>query len=699
MNGKFLEKVEQTFGCVPEIIEKAYNFATKMHHGVKRVSGEPYIIHPIAVATILMENGFDEATISAGLLHDVVEDTPVSYKQITEMFGLEIQKLVKAVSKIKTLKTKSKEILEMETFKRMFIAMSKDIRVIVIKLADRLHNIRTCDVFNRERKIKFCNQTMQVFVPIAERLGLDKIKLEMEDTCFKYLHEEEYKQLKQEFDKKKERYQVIMKNIKQNIDRNLKKNGYEAKCETRFKHLFKMHRVTKNRGTDKVQAIMGFKIISPTVEDCYKILGIVHQIYRPLPGCVKDYIGSQKVNFYQSLNTTLINKDGIPFEVEIRTQDMDDLCEYGIVAHYRDKTDDQKKKILDQYIKWARRVVQEEKQIKDGVNFVKELKKDFQTSEIWVFTPKYTPVSLPEGATPIDFAYSIHTELGNSCIGAIVDGKRVSLSYELQTGEVVEIIKTKEPKGPARDWLNIVVSRVAKNNIRKYFNNQISPEKIDIGKQILENALVSHGLKVEDLYNDQILTELKKKYFVHSFEDVFATITAGGIKASSVVSLVKLMSKTKEEKEVEEYNFPITFENNLVVNDVKMAKCCLPVYGDKIVGGLGNGGITVHRCGCSNLNGGDSVKHVEIEWKENISQDFETMLKIVAKDRQGILSDILEIVYARGIDVSNVHARKSGDKFESYVSIIVKNNKEIKDLVDSIKQITDIKSIARNSAI
>lgn len=699
MNGKFLEKVKQTFGTVPEVIEKAYNFATKMHEGVKRVSGEPYIIHPIAVATILMENGFDEATISAGLLHDVVEDTPVSYKQLSEMFGTEIQKLVKAVSKIQTVKTKSKEIREMETFKRMFIAMSKDIRVIVIKLADRLHNIRTCDVFNKERKLKFCNQTMQVFVPVAERLGLDKIKLEMEDVCFKYLHEEEYESLKKEFDRKKEKYSNIMKSIKQTIDRHLKKSGYEARCKTRFKHLFKMYSVTKNKGTDKVQAIMSLKIISPTVEDCYKILGIVHQIYRPIPGCVKDYIGSQKVNFYQSLNTTIINKDGIPFEVEIRTQDMDDLCEYGIVAHYRDKTDEQKKKILDQYVKWAKRIVQEEKQIKDGVNFVKELKKDFQTSEIWVFTPKYTPVSLPEGATPIDFAYTIHTELGNSCIGAIVDGKRVSLSYELQTGEVVEIIKTKEPKGPARDWLNVVVSRVAKNNIRKYFNNQISPEKIDIGKQIIENQLVANGLTVEDLYDNKILSECKKKYFVNSFEDVFASIAAGGIKSSSVVSLVKLMNQTEEEKEIKVSNFPITFENNLVVDDVKMAKCCLPVFGDKIVGALGNGGITVHRCGCSNLNGVDSVKHVQIEWKEDVDQTFETMIKIVAKDRKGILSDVLEIVYAHGIDVANVHARKSGDKFESFVAIVVKNDKEIKELMASIRQITGIQSIVRNSVI
>lgn len=696
---EFLDLVKQNYG-ESKLIEKAYHFACKAHAGEKRKSGEPYIIHPIAVATILIEMKMDEATIAAALLHDTVEDTSVTFKQIKQEFGDEVEKLVKGVSKINRIHYDKKEILEMDSLKRMFIAMSKDLRVILIKLADRLHNIRTVEYLPYDKRIKFCSETMNLFVPLAERMGFNAMKREMEDTCFKYLNPEEYEKVKSESDRKYKKSQEKMKTITETFENELTKMGIKHEVQSRFKHVYSLYKKIKSKGTAKIYDAIAFRIIVENVEQCYQVLGMVHSIYRPVPGRIKDYIADPKSNGYKSLHTTVLMKDGTPFEVQIRTFEMHELCEFGIASHWRYKSGDEKKEAYEKELNWIKDAVENEKQIKDSSSFIKAMSMDLATTEIWVFTPKYKPISLPEKSTPVDFAYAVHTDIGDTCVGAKVNGKKVQLSKPLETGDVVEIITDKNKK-PSRDWLKFVVSAHAKQNIRNYFKRTINPETLKKGKAILEKAADVAGISLGEILTPEMLEECNRKYLVYSFDDMFASIGAGGINAFDIVSMARQIKKSKQSTEKKD-DCPIYIEGS-DVEGVKLARCCSPVPGDEIVAIESNSGtITVHCASCANIKSIDGERTLNADWKSgadvNPYKKYDINLRVVGKDEDGMLSKIIDIMYSLKVKMNNITARIiSEGKFEVLMSIKVKDLQETNEIIEKIKELDNIQFVNRSS--
>lgn len=692
---QFVELVKEKYK-EPELILKAFNFAYKAHEKEKRLSGEPYIVHPVQVAKILIDMELDKETIAAAVLHDVVEDTPVSFKKIRVEFGSEVEMLVKGVSKISSIKY-SKEITEMDSLKRMFIAMSKDIRVILIKLADRLHNLRTISGLPQHRQIRFCSESMNLFVPLAERLGLNAIKLEMEDICFRVLNPDEYQKLKSELDRKFEKTTERMKIIEMKLIEALDNLGIKGEVKSRLKHFYSLYKKIKSRGTAKIYDIIAFRIFVDKTEDCYRVLGEIHKMYRPVPGRIKDYIADPKANGYKSLHTTLVTKDGTPFEVQIRTYEMHQTCEYGIAAHWRYKSGDQKKESLEDKLNWIKSIIEDERQIKDSTNFIKALQMDFSNAEIWVFTPNYKPISLPEGSTPIDMAYAIHTELGNTCEGAKVNGRKVPLNYVLDTGDVVEILTSKSSKGPARDWLKIAVSSNARSHIRNFFKKNIIPENVKRGKEILEIQAKQMKVSIGACLSPKVFEEVKNKYLVYSLDDMFSSIAAGGISVRDIVSMAS--EKEKKELDVKNNDCPVYIEGS-EVDEVKFARCCNPIPGDEVyaIASKSNTGFTVHCADCVNLRSIDKERCLSVEWKEGLNKSFETSLKIGGKDRVGIASDVVNIFYEQGINLRSITIKViSEGKFEAVINFMVKNKSELENLVSHINKLDYVQFIIKNN--
>lgn len=695
---KFLNLVKENYDD-SELIEKAYHFACKAHEGVTRRSGEPYIIHPISVAEILIEMKMDEASIVASLLHDVVEDTPVTFKQIKKEFGEEVEKLVKGVSKINRVNFADKDVLEMDSLKRLFIAMSKDLRVILIKLADRLHNIRTVQYLKPDKRVRFCSETMSVFVPLAERMGFSPMKREMEDICFKYLNPKEYERVQNESDRKYKKSQEKMKTITEVFEQKLKDCSINARVQSRFKNVYSLYEKIKSKGTAKIYDAIAFRIIVDDIDVCYKVLGIVHSLYRPVPGRIKDYIASPKANGYQSIHTTVLMKDGTPFEVQIRTFEMHEHCEYGIAAHWRYKDGDKKVEVYENELNWIKSAVENEKQIKDSSSFIKAMSMDLATTEIWCFTPKYKPISLPEKSTPVDFAYAVHTDIGDTCIGAKVNGKKVSLSKTLETGDVVEILTDKDKK-PSRDWLKFVASAHARQNIRNYFKRNINPETLKMGKAMLEKTAEMVGVSIGDIFDSDLLEECKRKYLVYSLDEVFASIGAGGINAFDIISMARQIKKNKQNANDRD-DSPIYIEGSEVAG-VKLARCCSPVPGDEIVALSSKSGlISVHCVSCVNVRGIEKDRLLNAEWKnsEDIQpRRYDIMLRIVGKDEEFMLSKIIDVMYMMNVRMSTITARiLSKGKFEVLVGVRVKNLEETNEVMATIKQIEGITLVNRAS--
>ncbi|MBQ7466784.1 MAG: bifunctional (p)ppGpp synthetase/guanosine-3',5'-bis(diphosphate) 3'-pyrophosphohydrolase [Clostridia bacterium] len=682
----------------PKVILDAYDFACSAHKGVKRLSGDDYIIHPIEVAKTLVNLGMDDETIAAALLHDVVEDTPVTFKTIKKLFGENIEKLVKGVTKISSLKYETYEDLEMESLKRLFVAMSKDIRVILIKLADRLHNMRTIEYLPYDRRIKCCNETMNLFVPIAEKLGLNSIKLELEDICFKNLKPAEYNKLKEELDRKYEKSKARMGDIEKELKQALVDLNIKGEVSSRFKHFYSVYKKLKDRGTAKIYDIIAFRIIVDDVKDCYVVLGKIHQMYKPVAGRIKDYIAAPKLNGYQSLHTTLIMKDGTPFEVQIRTYAMHRFCEYGIASHWRYKSKVSSKDITDDKFDMFRSIIQEKKQYKDSSEFIKALTMDFSLSEIWVFTPKYKPISLPENSTPVDMAYAVHTELGNTCIGAKVNGKKVPLNYRLETGDVVEIITSDEAVGPSRDWLKFAVSNSARAHIRNYFRKHQNKESVAKGREALEKCAKKNNLPFDWILSNEFLDEVKKAHLVYSMDDLFSLISSGTIRPEEMISIAKETFKKKDKKSKQENSS--TLIDGVDVPDVKLAHCCTPVPGDKIVAISSNSGlITVHSASCKNLKLIDQKRLLQAVWKDNIEHNktFDIYFKITGVDKYKLLENVLNVFYSNSTDIINVSATTNGGKFVITVLIKVKDLQEFENLKENLLKIESVQNVVRNS--
>lgn len=681
----FLKSVREKYDIVDsKMVEQAYKLASMAHEGNKRASGSPWVEHNICVAKILLDMNMDAETVCAGLLHDILDETDTSIRQIADAVGVDVAELVKSLSKVNSIKFRKDSTDEVDNLRRLIMSMGKDIRVVIIKLADRLHNMRTVEFLNREKQIKYASETKDVFSGLAERLGLSKMKSELEDLCFKTLNPDEYSKLEEELTRKYSKWQEKMKRISGVLEYVLRETGIKGKISSRFKNFYSLYKKFQTKGTEKIYDIIAFRILVDDIEDCYKVLGAVHQKYRPIPGRIKDYIAAPKPNGYQSLHTTLITTDGTPFELQIRTYDMHEYCENGIASHWNYKGDRDKSSLMQEQLSWLKSLLETDINEADNKNLIKTLQMDFSLGEIWVFTPKYKPINLPERATPIDFAYAIHTELGHKCIGAKVNGKKVSLASTLETGDVVEIITSNESKGPSRDWLNVVNSKNTRYCIKQFFRKETTPENIIFGKKILEEEASNCGLTLGDIIEDDNFKELKEKFSFESVDDMFAAVGYKGVTVNQILKPTQARKdKLNTNKEVE--NSPILVEDR-EVSKYRLSLCCSPIPGDDIVAIANRDTYGIHTTDCKNQKFIDTDRYLKASWNVKSKKQYVVHVSITTQDKPGILQDILTLVYQSKITFTAVNAQVLGNnKFEMTITLKVQNKEELDDFMHFIK--------------
>ncbi|MFR4996403.1 MAG: RelA/SpoT family protein [Clostridium paraputrificum] len=707
-----------------DIIEKAYNFAGEAHKSQKRESGEPYIIHPIDVAEILAELGMDTNTIAAGLLHDVLEDTDCTYKEMSEMFNEEIASLVNGVTKLGKIEYKSKQEQQADNVRKMLLAMAKDIRVIIIKLADRLHNMRTLKFMPKEKQKLKAKETLDIYAPLAHRLGMSKIKWELEDLSFRYLHEEEYYDLVRQIAEKRVEREAYISSIIDDLYKNLEESGIDSDIEGRPKHFYSIYRkmVNKSKTIEQIFDLTAIRILVNSVKDCYGVLGIVHTIYKPIPGRFKDYIAMPKPNMYQSLHTTVIGPQGKTFEIQIRTFDMHKTAEYGIAAHWKYKEGDageDKEKGFEKKLAWLRDMLEWQKETSDAEEFMEGFKIDLFSDEIFVFTPKGVVINLASGSTPIDFAYRIHTDVGNRCIGAKVNGKIVPLDYKLKTGEIVEIITSQSAKGPNMDWLNIAKSNQAKSKIKSWLKKAKKDENINKGKELLEKELRKQGVVLSEITKGDSYERLAKRYNLHNSDDIYAAVGVGSISASAFVSRLKeenLGDKVKQSdeeiaKNIEEhiaksdrgnknessYGITVKGESNLMI---RFARCCNPVPGDEIQGYITKGrGVSVHRTDCSNLKSliaYDPNKVVDVSWGMSKGASYVAEVRVKSDDRMGVLSDIMKVITDSGLHLNALNANSAkGNEALINIKVKIDSVEQLRELMKKIRRLKGVTDVFR----
>ena len=707
-----------------DMVDKAYNLAFEAHKEQKRDSGEPYIIHPIEVATILAELGMDTSTIVAGLLHDVIEDTEYTYDDIKNLFGEEVANLVSGVTKITKMEYKSKEEQQADNFRKMLLAMADDIRVIIIKLADRLHNMRTLKYRKKEKQKKTAMETLDIYAPLAHRLGISKIKWELEDLSFRYIHEEEYYDLVKQVAEKRAEREIYIKNIIEEMYNKLEEAGIDSDIDGRPKHFFSIYKkmVNKNKSIEQIFDLTAIRVLVNTVKDCYEVLGIVHTIYKPIPGRFKDYIAMPKPNMYQSLHTTVIGPQGKTFEIQIRTFEMHRTAEYGIAAHWKykegDNNSETKEKNFESKLVWLRDMLEFQKETADAEEFIEGFKIDLFTDEIFLFTPKGVVIDLPNGATPIDFAYRIHTDIGNKCVGAKVNGKIVPLDYKLKTGEIVEVLTSNNAKGPNIDWLNIAKSNQAKSKIRSWFKKSKKEENISKGKEVFEKELKKQGVHFVDIAKGETYEKFVKRNNINCMDDLYALIGLGAISASSFIWKLKDENKSKDEKVIEENTNKIIEENifkakrktvdNTVGITVKgvdnimirFAKCCNPVPGDDIMGYITKGrGVSVHRADCGNLKSlimEDGAKVVDVSWGSSNGRAYIAEIQVKAEDIGELLTDIMGVISELNLQLNAVNAKSAKGRI-AYVNIKVKIDSVdiLKNLMRKIRHLKGVIDVYR----
>ena len=706
-----------------ETIKKAYNLANEAHKDQSRESGEPYIIHPIDVACILAELGMDTSTIAAGLLHDVIEDTDYTYEDMANEFNEEIANLVEGVTKLGKIEYKTKEEQQADNVRKMLLAMAKDIRVIIIKLADRLHNMRTLKYMKKEKQKQKAKETLDIYAPLAHRLGMSKIKWELEDLSFRYLHEEEYYDLVHKIAEKRVEREAYIDSVIEDLKGKLDDAGIDADIEGRPKHFYSIYRkmVKKHKDIEQIFDLTAIRILVDSVKDCYGVLGIVHTIYKPIPGRFKDYIAMPKPNMYQSLHTTVIGPQGKTFEIQIRTFEMHKTAEYGIAAHwkYKEGSEDDKGADFEMKLAWLRDMLEWQKETSDAEEFIEGFKIDLFSDEVFVFTPKGVVINLASGSTPIDFAYRIHTDIGNKCVGAKVNGKIVPLDYKLKTGEIVEIITSKSTKGPKMDWLNIVKSNQAKSKIRQWFKKIKKEENIEKGKEILEKELKKQSVVFNDIAKGDVYNKLLKRYNIHNLEDLYANIGVGVITASSFVSRLKedniddKAAKEALEKNIEEqiqkqekkhekdnqktYGVTVKGLSNIMV---RFAKCCNPVPGDDIVGYITKGrGVSVLRKDCNNVKAlikNEPEKIVEASFGKAKGSAYIAEVQIRTEDRTGILAEIMSVISEKGLPLNSLNANSSkGNVATINIKIKINSIEQLKEFMKVIRKIRGVIDIYR----
>ena len=710
-----------------ELVEKAYYYGKKAHDGQLRKSGEPYFIHPIAVANILAEMELDFQTIAAGLLHDVVEDTEYTYEDIKNEFGQEVADLVDGVTKLGQIKYQSKEETQAENLRKMFLAMSKDIRVILIKLADRLHNMRTLKFMPPEKAKSKATETLEIYGGIANRLGIYKIKWELEDIALRYIDADGYYKLVDKVAKKRSQREAYIHGIVDILREKFQDVNIKCDVTGRPKHFYSIYRKMKNKNKDfeEIYDLMAVRIIVDSVKDCYAVLGMVHTLWKPIPGRFKDYIAMPKPNMYQSLHTIVVGPDGEPVEIQIRTKEMHNIAEYGIAAHwkYKEGRCNSKQSKSEEKLQWLRQMLEWEKDLKDPQEFMDALKDDLFNSQVYVFTPKGDVIELPAGSTPIDFAYRVHTNIGNKCVGAKINGRIVPLDYKLQNGNIAEILTSSNSHGPSRDWVNMVQTPNAKSKIRQWFKKERREENIERGTAILEKEFKRYGIPMKDPVCEKQMIQLAKKFNQPSVEDLIATIGYGGIMSSQIVPKIRdvygkeLAKKNAENKSIEDINkqniakqenkkkrrkmLPqgITVEgiDNILV---RFAKCCNPIPGDEIIGYITKGrGVAVHRKDCPNSNLENEYfknRIVNVSWETSKVASFEAEIQIVTEDRRGIINDITHTVAVEKISLNGINARKSKDNIVN-VNLLVEVNsiEQLNLLMKKIKSVPGVEDIYR----
>ena len=716
------------------MIEKAYHIADEAHKGQLRKSGEPYIIHPLCVAIILADLELDKESIVAGLLHDVVEDTVMTPEEIKQEFGEEVEVIVDGVTKLTQLSYKVDKVEEQaENLRKMFLAMAKDIRVILVKLADRLHNMRTLKYMKPEKQKEKARETMEIYAPIAHRLGISKIKVELDDLSLKYLEPEVYYDLVEKIALRKSEREKFVQSIVKDVREQMDKAGIKAEIDGRAKHFFSIYKkmVNQEKTLDQIYDLFAVRIIVDTVKDCYAALGIIHEMYKPIPGRFKDYIAMPKQNMYQSLHTTLIGPNGQPFEIQIRTFEMHRTAEYGIAAHWKYKEAANGIKPAAQQeeekLSWLRQILEWQRDMSDNREFMGLLKSDLDlfAESVYCFTPAGDVKNLPNGSTPIDFAYSIHSAVGNKMVGARVNGKLVNIDYVIQNGDRIEIITSQNSKGPSRDWLKIVKSTQAKNKINQWFKNELKDDNIIKGKELMATYCKTKGISLSDLLKNDLMEAVMRKYGFKDWDSILAAIGHGGLKEGQVVNkLVEGYEKKKKKELTDEKLVESVVEHAqeiehrrsknhsaIVVRGlhdlaVRYSKCCSPVPGDEIVGFVTRGrGVSIHRTDCVNiinLSAEERARLIDAEWQEgeadNPNERFPAEIKIYVNNRTGVLVDVSRILMEMKIDLTGVNSRtnKQG-KATITMSFDVHSKEELNSIIAKIRQVESVIDIERST--
>ena len=709
-----------------DLIRSAFEFADKAHEGQLRKDNSPFVTHPLAVAQIVAEElHLDSESIAAALLHDTIEDTAATHEQIAELFSPTIANLVEGVSKLTRVHYTSKAEEQMENLRKMLLAMSKDIRVILIKISDRLHNMRTMEYQTPEKQKQKSFETMEIYAPIAHRLGMQKMKWELEDLSLKYLDPVGYQEIVEALDEKAAEYDGFMASIHDQITSRLKQVGIDGYVYGRMKHPYSIYRkmYTQNKSLDDVFDLFAFRVIVDTVADCYNVLGVIHDLYKPVLGRFKDYIGTPKPNMYQSLHTTVVGESGIPFEVQIRTKEMHEVAEYGIAAHWKYKQNGQGAGDEQNY-EWVRRLL-ENQEGADAEDFIHSLKVDMFSDEVFVFTPQGDVINLPSGATPIDFAYNIHSAVGNHMVGAKVNGRLVQFDYRLQNGDIVEVITAKTAHGPSRDWVKIARSSNARSKIRQWFKREHRDENIVNGRASFESELKRTGVTLKELTNEENLPGVLKKLAYNTLDDMYAAIGYGGVTSLKLIGslreeIQKILKQHQADRQAEvpveagkpEATRPAVptragGEQGIVVEGldnclVKFSKCCTPVPGDEIVGFITRGyGVSVHRRDCPNAaperrRPEEAGRWIKVSWGTNTRESYRTALQVVAKDRLSLIMDVSTALAAIKTRVSSLNARSTPDGFTLItMDVDVSDREQLRGVIRRLEQISGVMRVTR----
>ena len=711
---ELLQKLKKNFSEAEfQELKAAYDFSAAAHEGQKRQTGEPYFIHPCAVVNILVDLGFDDvSTLVAAFLHDVLEDTPVTSDELEQKFGKEVLELVQGVTKLDKIKFVSAEDEQAENLRKMFFAMAKDYRVIIIKLADRLHNMRTLDALKPEKQIKIATQSLKIYAPLAGRLGLSFVKCELEDLAMRYLYPDDYYELVEFIKTKSKERQQFIEKICDELKAKLQELGIEGEVNGRQKHLYGIYKkmLKQGKNIEQIYDISAVRVIVNEVQDCYTVLGAIHTMWMPLPGRFKDYIAMPKPNGYQSLHTTVITKFKETFEIQIRTYEMHRIAEYGIAAHWKYKEGKTGATKIDDQINWLREVMDTQRESSDSHEFLENIEGNVFTDEVYVFTPKGKVLNLPVGSTTVDFAYAIHSAVGNKCIGAKVNGKIVPLNTVLNTGDIVEILTTNSGKGPSRDWIKFVKTASARTKIRQYFKKEMKEENIKRGKDMLEREAKRRGYNLSELLSTAGLNYIMNRYTLSSIDDLYASVGFGGLTTNQII--VKLIDYFKRDllskNPVAEIKTTSTTGKSSSGNGVlirgyddflvRLSHCCNPVPGDKIVGYVSRGrGVSVHCVDCPNVKNMEPERLIEAKWDDVISQNFLASLKIYCENKGGILAAVTTIISNMKISITGAFARSDNDNGTAEITVMleVKSTDQVEDVIKKLKTLPEVIDVHR----